>query len=110
MRGPWAFLELRHGLVLFLVSGGLAKFTSAEAAFIQPLMAPSPLFAWLDGVTSVQGASSVIGVIEIMLGALLAVQRWRPRLAVLGGLGAALQFVFTFSFSYFSWYLPQKMP
>jgi reactive chlorine resistance protein C len=33
-----------------------------------------------------------------VLGALLAVHRWWPRLAVLGGLGAALQFVFTFSF------------
>ena len=44
-----------------LMSGGLAKFTPAEAQLIQPLMAHSPFFAWLYGVTSVQGASIVIG-------------------------------------------------
>jgi len=89
---------LRYGLVLFLISGGLAKFTPAEAEFIQPLMAHSPFFAWLYGVTSVQGASNLIGVVEIILGVLLALHRWRPRLAVLGGLGAMVEFVVTFSF------------
>jgi reactive chlorine resistance protein C len=89
---------LRYGLALFLVTGGLAKFTSAEAAFIQPLMAHSPFFAWLYGVGSVQGASNVIGVIEIILGVLLAVHRWWPWLAAIGGLGASLECVFTLSF------------
>jgi len=89
---------LRYGLALFLVSGGLAKFTSSEADFIHPLMAHSPLFAWVYAVTSVQGASNLIGVVEIILGVLLALHRWRPRLAVLGGLGAMVEFVGTFSF------------
>jgi hypothetical protein len=51
---------LRYGLVLFLVTGGLAKFASSEAEFIQPLMAHSPFIAWLYAVTSVQGASNLI--------------------------------------------------
>ena len=89
---------LRYGLALFLVSGGLAKFTSSEADFIHPLMAHSPLFAWVYAVTSVQGASNLIGIVELIVGMLLAVHCWRPRLAVLGGLGAALEFVFTVSF------------
>jgi reactive chlorine resistance protein C len=89
---------LRYGLVLFLIGGGLSKFTSSEAEFIQPLMAHSPFLGWLYGVTSVQGASILIGVIEIILGALLAVHRWWPRLAALGGLFAALQFILTVSF------------
>ena len=89
---------LRYGLVLLLVSSGLAKFTSAEAELIQPLMAHSPLFAWLYGVTSVQGASNLIGVVELVLGILVTVHRWWPRVAALAGLAVALEFVFTVSF------------
>jgi uncharacterized membrane protein YkgB len=89
---------LRYGLVFFLVGSGLTKFTELEALWIQPLMANSPFFAWMYGVTSVQGASNLIGVIEITLGALIALRRWWPSLAAVGSLGAALTFVFTFSF------------
>ena len=81
-----------------MISGGLAKFTPAEAQLIQPLMAHSPFFAWLYGVTSVQCASNLTGVVEIVLGILLALHRWWPRLAMLGGLGAVAEFIFTLSF------------
>ncbi len=54
---------LRYGLVLFLVLFGLAKFTEAEALTIQPWVAHSPFLGWLYSVTSVQGASNLIGVI-----------------------------------------------
>ena len=43
---------LRYGLVLFLVAFGLAKFTEFEAQWIQPLLANSPFFGWMYGVTS----------------------------------------------------------
>src|SRR5262245_38177944 len=89
---------LRYGLVLFLVGIGLLKFTEAEALTIQPWVAHSPFLGWLYAVTSVQGASNLIGVVEIALGVLLAVRPWWPRLAALGSLGAAAQFVITLSF------------
>lgn len=89
---------LRYGLVLFLVGGGLAKFTPAEAITIQPWMAHSPFLGWLYAVTSVQGASIIIGVIELILGVLLGVRHWWPRLSALGSLAACVQFVITFSF------------
>src|SRR5262245_32762518 len=89
---------LRYGLVLLLVGSGLAKFTEVEARWIEPLMANSPFFAWLYGVTSVQGASNAIGIIEIALGVLIAVRRWWPIGCAIGSLGAALTFVFTVSF------------
>jgi uncharacterized membrane protein YkgB len=89
---------LRYGLVLFLVAFGLAKFTEFEAQWIQPLLANSPFFGWMYGVTSVQGASNVIGIIEIALGVLIGVRRWWPRLSAVGSLGAAVTFLFTFSF------------
>ena len=61
-RGWWS-------LWLFLILFGLAKFTDAEAQTIQPWVANSPFLGWLYAVTSVQGASNLIGVIEIAIGA-----------------------------------------
>lgn len=89
---------LRFSLVLFLVLFGLAKFTEAEALTIQPWVANSPFLGWLYAVTSVQGGSNVIGVIELALGVLLAVRPWSPRLSVIGSLGASIAFVITLSF------------
>src|SRR5215472_10720678 len=89
---------LRYGLVFMLLSGGLAKFTADEAQFIQPLVGSSPLMAWLYAVASVQGASNLIGSIELVLALLLAAHRWQPRLAVIGGALCAVEFLVTFSF------------
>jgi reactive chlorine resistance protein C len=89
---------LRYGLVFFLVSIGLLKFTEAEALTIQPMVAHSPFMGWLYALTSVQGASNLIGVVEIALGVLLVIRRWWPRLSVVGSLGASVQFVITLSF------------
>ena len=89
---------LRYSLVLFLVLFGLAKFTEAEAVTIQPWVANSPFLGWLYALTSVQGASNLIGVIELAIGVLLAIRPWWPRLSVIGSLGATITFAITFSF------------
>ena len=89
---------LRYGLVVFLVLFGLAKFTEAEALTIQPWVASSPLLGWLYAVTSVQGSSNLIGVVELVIGGLLAVRPWWPRASVVGSLGATLTFLTTLSF------------
>jgi uncharacterized membrane protein YkgB len=93
-----AAIVLRYGLVLFLIGGGLVKFTEAEALTIQPWVAHSPFLGWLYAVASVQTASIAIGIIELILGALLAVRRWWPRLSAIGSLLTCVQFVITFSF------------
>jgi uncharacterized membrane protein YkgB len=89
---------LRYSLVLFLVLFGLAKFTEAEALTIQPWVANSPFLGWLYAVTSVQGGSDLIGVIELIIGVLLAVRPWWPRISVIGSLGATIAFATTLSF------------
>jgi uncharacterized membrane protein YkgB len=89
---------LRYGLVLLLVGIGLLKFTEAEALAIQPWVAHSPVMGWLYGLMSVQMASNVIGVVEIVTGVLLAAHRWAPRLASMGGVLAGLTFLVTVSF------------
>ena len=89
---------LRYSLVLFLVLFGLAKFTEGEALTIQPWVAHSPFLGWLYALTSVQGGSNVIGVIELIVGVLLAVRPWWPRASVVGSLGATVAFAITLSF------------
>src|SRR5207237_6439482 len=58
----------------------------------------SPFLSWLYAVTSVQGGSNLIGVIELIIGVLLAVRPWWPRLSVIGSLGATIAFAITLSF------------
>jgi uncharacterized membrane protein YkgB len=89
---------LRYGLVFLLVAIGLLKFTEAEALAIQPWVPHSPFLGWLYAVTTVQGASRLIGIVEITLGILLAVNRWFPRLAAIAGLGTSAVFVITVTF------------
>ncbi len=47
----------RYGLVFVLLSIGVLKFTSGEAAGIQPLVAHSPFMSWMYSILSVQGVS-----------------------------------------------------
>jgi len=89
---------LRYSLVLFLILFGLAKFTEGEALTIQPWVANSPFLGWLYVVTTVQGGSNVLGVIELVVGVLLAVRPWWPRASVIGSLGATIAFAITLSF------------
>lgn len=89
---------LRYGLVLLLVMWGGFKFASFEAQGIQPLVSHSPFLSWLYAVTSVQGASNVIGVTEIATGLLMATHRWFPKVSGYASLAASGIFLTTLSF------------
>ena len=91
-------IVLRYSLVLFFVGFGLAKFTAGEAAAIHAPIVHSPFLFWLDLLFGQQGASDVIGVIEIALGLLMAARPIAPRLSALGGLGTAFALLITLSF------------
>jgi uncharacterized membrane protein YkgB len=89
---------LRWGLVGILLWFGAFKFTAAEAMGIQPLVSHSPLTSWLYHVTDVRGASRLIGCAEIAAALLMAARPWRPGVAALGSLLAAVTFLTTLSF------------
>ena len=88
----------RSGLVVTLLLIGILKFTTAEAQGIQPLVASSPLMSWLYRIFSLQAVSNLIGTIEIVVAALIAVRRFSPRLSFVGSLGAVITFLLTLSF------------
>jgi reactive chlorine resistance protein C len=88
----------RYGLALVLLLIGLLKFTTVEAAGIQPLVAHSPLLSWTYAVLSVQGVSNVIGVIEIAIAVLLVLRPVSAKASLIGSLGSIVTFLLTTSF------------
>ena len=100
----WPLLERlgvhlsRYGLVITLLLIGVLKFTAGEAQGIQPLVANSPLMFWLYRILSLQGASNLIGFIEIVVAVLMALRPVSARLSFFGSIGAVITFVLTLSF------------
>jgi uncharacterized membrane protein YkgB len=97
LRVVGAFI-LRYSLVFFLLFFGALKWTAGEAQGIQPMVSHSPFLAWLYSAFSVQHASEVIGVVELIIGVLIALRRWSPRASAVGSLAASAMFVITLSF------------
>lgn len=97
LRGIGAFI-LRYSLVFFLLFFGALKWTSAEAHAIESMVSHSPFFFWLYPAFGVQHGSEVIGIIELVIGILIATRRWAPRASAIGSLAATGMFVVTLSF------------
>jgi len=89
---------LRYGLVVILLWVGGLKFAAYEAESIQGLVANSPLVSWGYSVTSVQGFSMLLGVIEIALGLMIAARPFAPLVSAVGSLGAIGMFLITLTF------------
>lgn len=94
----WGISISRYGLVVVLLLIGFLKFTTSEAAGIQPLVAHSPFLSWLYSVLSVQGVSNLIGAIEIAIAVLLALRPLSAKASFIGSLGSIVTFLLTTSF------------
>ncbi len=89
---------IRYGLVAILLWVGALKFTAYEAEGIQGLVANSPLMSWMYSVMSVRGASMLIGVVEIVLGLLIATRPFAPMLSAIGSFGVIFMSLITLTF------------
>jgi uncharacterized membrane protein YkgB len=89
---------LRYGLIAIIVVFGAAKWTHGEAEAIQPWVANSPFMSWLYSVTTLQGASIAIGVVELVVAGLLGLRRWFPLATAIGSAMAIGMFLTTLSF------------
>lgn len=89
---------LRYALVIMLILGGISKWTKPEAVGIQPWMSQSPFLSFLYRFLSIQGASIVIGVVELATAVLIATRHWLPRVSMIGSALAIPMFVITLSF------------
>ncbi len=89
---------IRYGLAIVLLWVGLLKFTAYESEGIQGLVANSFLLSWAYSLFSVRTFGALLGVVEIILGALILLRPWAPRLSAFGSLGAILVFLVTLTF------------
>lgn len=93
-----AALVARYGLVIIIAWFGAMKFTYYESHGISPLVANSPLMSWLYDIMSISAFGRVLGVVELITAALLALKPWFPKASMLGGLLAAFFFLGTITF------------
>ena len=101
MSNPLQFIGVhvtRYGLVLVLLWIGGMKFTAYEAEGIRPLVANSPLMGWVYNLMSVTAFSSLLGVVEIAIGVLIALRPAWPAGSALGSGLAVGMFLTTLSF------------
>lgn len=87
-------------IVMVLVWIGGMKFTTIEAKGIEDLLVSSPFLSWLYTFFSVQEASNLIGVYDLLFALLLAIGLLlkKPMWAFFGLLGASAVFFVTQSF------------
>jgi len=88
----------RYALVVVIAWIGALKYTSYEAAAIQPLIAHSPVFSWVYGVVSVRAFAVALGTAEIIAALLIAARPLAPRASAVGSAMAVLLFAGTLSF------------
>ena len=94
----WGQLIARFGIAIVLGWIGLFKFTPTEANAILPFLQNSPLMSWLLTIFGQQGASNLIGTIEVITAILLIAGTWWPKPLLYGGALGTLTFLTTLSF------------
>lgn len=89
---------LRWSLVIVFVWFGGMKFTAYEANGIAPLIANSPIMSWLHTAFGIQGASYVIGSLELATAAGLALGALFPILSAIGAAMSIVTYLITLTF------------
>ena len=89
---------VRYGLVVVVAWIGALKYTTYEAAAIQPLVAHSPLLSWVYDIFSVRALAAVLGTAEITAALLIALRPLAPRVSAAGSALTVLLFLGTLSF------------
>ena len=89
---------IRYSLSIVFIWIGILKFTSYEAEGIRPLIEHSPLLSWSLNLLSISSMSSLIGIIEILIGVLILCRSFSPLASAIGSIGAILTFVVTLTF------------
>lgn len=89
---------LRWSLVIIFLWFGGMKFTAYEANGIAPFIANSPVMSWLHSLFGIQGASYVIGILELSTAAALTAGAFHRVFSALGGAMSAATYLITLTF------------
>lgn len=93
-----SLILLRIALIVVFVWFGCMKFTAYEANGNAGLIANSPFMSWMNVAFGIQGASYVIGVIELSTAAALIAGAYVPLLSALGAAMSTITFIITLTF------------
>lgn len=85
--------------IIYFWFGGM-KFTHYEAEGLVPLVSNSPFLGWVYDIFSVDTFSSLLGVLEVSIGVLIAGRLLSPKLSLIGGALSAGLFFTTLSFMF----------
>ncbi|MEM5425898.1 MULTISPECIES: YkgB family protein [Paraburkholderia] len=91
-------LLLRWALVVIFLWFGAMKFTHYEATGISPFIVNSPIMGWLNSAFGVQGASDVIGLLELSTAVALIIGSIQPFFSALGAAMSAATYLITLTF------------
>lgn len=86
-------------VVIYFWFGGM-KFTHYEAQGLVPLVSNSPFLGWVYQLFSVDLFSSLLGILEVSIGVLIAGRLLSPKLSLIGGALSAVLFLTTLSFMF----------
>ncbi|AWM92841.1 hypothetical protein DJ564_19580 [Pseudomonas sp. 31-12] len=85
--------------IIYFWFGGM-KFTHYEAEGLVPLVSNSPFLGWVYNIFSVDTFSSLLGILEVSIGVLIAGRLLSPKLSLIGGALSAGLFFTTLSFMF----------
>lgn len=91
---------LRWTIVLIFALFGVAKFAAYEAAGVATIASKYPLFSWMYPLWGERGASNVIGTVELLTAAMIALGALSARASLLGGAMGVVTFCITLTFSF----------
>jgi hypothetical protein len=89
----WPCSDGRWSLSFFWFGG--MKLTAYEADDIAPFIVHSPITSWLHALFGVQGASDVVGVLELSTAVALILGAFKPFFSVLGAAMSAATYLIT---------------
>ncbi|MGO6724662.1 DUF417 family protein [Rhizobium leguminosarum] len=93
-----SLILLRIALIVIFVWFGCMKFTAYEANGNAGLIANSPFMSWMNVAFGIQGASYVIGTIELSTAAALLLGAFVPLFSALGAAMSTATFCITLTF------------
>lgn len=94
----WGRHIMWGGVFLVLLWIGIMKFTTPEAAGIEPLIGSHIAFSWMQGLMGPLHVSYVIGIVELITAAALLGYWFNDRLYMIGLFASAVTFLLTLSF------------
>jgi uncharacterized membrane protein YkgB len=84
-------------MVFTFFAFSIQKWSQYTAEMLVPLISHSPVVSWLLPVFGVRGTGYFLGTTETILGCLVFLGYWSPRLGILGALGSIVTFIGTTS-------------